>query len=230
MSALETALIAIGGNALLLAILGFLAKAVFEKILARDSRRFEIELQGKADVAIENLKSELQIKSLEHQVRFSRLHEKRAEVIAELHGLLVLMLWESELFLSPIIWAGSPDEKTKYNRAMEHLESLCRYFGEYRIYLPPPVCEALEKIIKEVRSQIIGLGVWVNYDQEGLPDHASKQKHEALMAGWNVMKHEIPKAQARLEDEFRSLLGERPRSSQDSSRNSRTKETPDNDY
>jgi hypothetical protein len=37
------------------------------------------------DAEIERLKTSLQMTALEHQVRFSKLHEKRAKVIADLY-------------------------------------------------------------------------------------------------------------------------------------------------
>jgi hypothetical protein len=65
-----------------LAVLGFLGKSLLEKLLARNTARFESDLKAKADAAIEHLKTGLQLKTIEHQVSFSRLHERRAAVIA----------------------------------------------------------------------------------------------------------------------------------------------------
>lgn len=119
----QTVLLALGGNITLLAVLGVLGKSLLEKLIVRDTMRFETELQAKANSAIEHLKTELQskassaiehlkadlqIRTIEHQERFSRLHEKRATVIAELYGYLVEALWEAESFLSPMEWAGEP--------------------------------------------------------------------------------------------------------------------------
>src|SRR5690348_3643963 len=43
------------------------------------------ELKAQTDVEIEQLKSRLNIAALQHQIRFARLHEKRAEVISQLY-------------------------------------------------------------------------------------------------------------------------------------------------
>lgn len=59
MSAWQTILLAFGGNAALLAVLVYLSKTVLEKMLVRDTKVFEAELKGKADVEIERLKSEI---------------------------------------------------------------------------------------------------------------------------------------------------------------------------
>jgi hypothetical protein len=68
---------AVVGNATALAVLGWLGKSLLEKMLQRDSKRFEIELKAKADSTMEQLKSDLQLRMIEHQVRFSRLHESK---------------------------------------------------------------------------------------------------------------------------------------------------------
>jgi hypothetical protein len=98
----QTVLLAFGGNAALLAVLGVLGKSLLDKAITRDTKQFETDLKAKSDSVIERLRNDLQIRTVEHQVRFSRLHEKRGTVIAELYGLLVEMLWEAESFLSLI--------------------------------------------------------------------------------------------------------------------------------
>jgi hypothetical protein len=93
-------LIAFGGNALLLAILGFLARSLLQTWLTKDIRAFEanlkstaeselerlkFQLKAKGDASIEELRSHLQQAALEHQVRFSRLHERRARLIEKVY-------------------------------------------------------------------------------------------------------------------------------------------------
>ncbi|HTS23178.1 MAG TPA: hypothetical protein VMN79_15365 [Casimicrobiaceae bacterium] len=207
MEAWETILLAFGGNAALIAVLAVIAKSFLEKLIVRDTKRFEAELKAKADVAIENLKSELQLKAIEHQVRFSRLHEKPAVVIADLYGHLVEALWEAESFLSPMEWAGEPNKKEKHATAMNKLVDLYRYFDKNRIYLPGPICDSLEKLGQDVRMQVIKFGVWVRFDDRSLTGDSQKQKTEAWDSGWNAIKNQIPLARTRLEEEFRLLLG-----------------------
>lgn len=46
------------------------------------------ELKAQSDVEIERLKSNLSISAIEHQIKFSNLHEKQAEIIAKTYALL----------------------------------------------------------------------------------------------------------------------------------------------
>jgi hypothetical protein len=203
----QTILLAFGGNAALLAVLGILGKSLLDKLIVRDTKRFEDDLKAKSDAAIEHLKNELQIRTIEHQVRFSRLHEKRASVIAELYGHLVDALWEAESFLSPMEWAGEPNKKEKHQQAMNKLVELYRYFDKHRIYLPPEVCASLEALVQNVRSQVIKFGVWVRYEDYELTGDSHAKKNDAWDSGWGAIKNEVPIARKSLEDEFRALLG-----------------------
>lgn len=203
----QTILIAFGGNAALLAVLGVIGKSLLDKLIVRDTKQFETDLKAKSDAAIEHLKNELQLKTIEHQIRFSRLHEKRAEVIAELNGFFVEALWEAESFLSPIEWSGEPTKQEKHIAAMNKLSHLYRYFDKHRIYLPPELCGSLEKLVIEVRELVINFGVYVEYHEDSLNDSTQKEKREAWSAGWKAIKNQVPLARQSLENEFRSLLG-----------------------
>ena len=203
----QTLLLAFGGNAALLAVLGILAKSLLEKMITRDTKRFESDLKAKSDAAIEHLKNELQLRTIEHQVRFSRLHEKRASVIADLNGHLAEVLWEAESFLSPMQWVGEPPQEEKHRAAMNKLAEFFRFFDKHRIYLPSELCSSLEKLVLQVRSHVINFGVYVKYHGPNLNDHTREQKEKAWIEGWNAIKNQVPQARQILEDEFRVLLG-----------------------
>ncbi len=206
MNPFELVLVAIGGNATLLAILGYLAKSLLDKVIVRDTKRFESDLKAKSDAAIENLKNSLQLKTIEHQVRFSKLHEKRAEVIAKLYVILVESLWETESFVSPMEFVGELSKNEKHVLARNKLADVYRYFDQHRIYLPDTLCDSLEKLIQEIRTIVIEFGVWVPYDHEHLPTHAREQRQAVWEKSWKAIREEIPIARKQLETEFRGLL------------------------
>jgi hypothetical protein len=196
----QTILLAIGGNTALLAVLGFLGKSLLEKLLAKDTAKFEAELKSKADATITQLKSDLELKAIEHQIRYSKLHEKRATVIAELYSLLAEGLWEAESFLSPMEWVGEPDKKEKYTIALNKLAEVYRYFDRHRIYLPDDLCETLHEFISNIRSYCVNFGVY-------LPHEQNEKYWKAQQEGWDAIKDEAPKTKKALEHEFREILG-----------------------
>lgn len=203
----QTILLAFGGQAVLVAILAYIAKSLLDKLIVRDTKQFEADLKAKSDAAIEHLKNDLLLRSIEHQVRFSRLHEKRAEVIAELNGLFAEALWEAESFLSPMEWNGEPSKQEKHCAAMNKLVELYRYFDKHRIYLPAELCNSLEKLVSEVRELVINFGVYVESHETSLDNSTQQEKRKAWSDGWKAIKNQVPRARQSLEDEFRSLLG-----------------------
>jgi hypothetical protein len=54
----------------------------------KDAEAFKADLKRNSDMEIERLKSTLQMAAIEHQVRFSKLHEERVEIIGKLSRLI----------------------------------------------------------------------------------------------------------------------------------------------
>lgn len=202
----QTLTAAVVGNAIVLATLGWLANSLFEKLMLRDSKKFEIEIQAKASAAIEQIKNDLQLRAIEHQIKLSRLHEKRATVIADMNALLAEVMWEAESFLSNMEIAGEPDKREKHQSAMNKLAQFFRYFDKNRIYLPAELCEAMQKVVMEVRLHVIRFGTYLYWDDAALMDHTRKEKNDAWSNGWNALSKQIPEVRAKLEHEFRLLL------------------------
>src|SRR5215470_4349185 len=65
--------------------IAYLAKKYVDRLIAHETKRMEAELKIKTDTAIALNAAELQRRNLEHQVRFTKLHERRLEVIAHLY-------------------------------------------------------------------------------------------------------------------------------------------------
>jgi hypothetical protein len=97
----------VGGGTGILFAAAWLIKAVFTSKLARDTEAFKARLKADAEAEIEKLRYSLQRIAVEHQVRFSKLHERRAEVIADLYKSLVTVFWEGQRF---VVTGGFPSE------------------------------------------------------------------------------------------------------------------------
>jgi hypothetical protein len=206
----QTILLALGGNAVMLAVLGWLAKSLVEKLLTKDIERFKASLASETQTAVERLKHDLQIVAVEHQVRFSKLHEKRAEVVAELYGLLVEAYWATSSFVSPMEWTGEPNKKEKYVTAKNSVADFFHFFEKHRIYLPENICKQLENFVRGMRSKAIGFGVYVHYDDDIISLQTLDEKHKAWAEGWEFFEKQVPPARLALENELRGILGAKP--------------------
>jgi hypothetical protein len=165
------------------------------------------QLKAQADIQSERLRAQLSITANEHQVRFSKLHDKRAEVIAELYSLLVQAYWDAQSFISPIGFEGEPSKREKYVTAMNASADYSRFFEKNKIYLPTTLCASLEEFVRAMRSKMIGFGVYVQIDEAELQSHTLKQKHKAWMDSWQYFDKEVPLAREALEQELRNILG-----------------------
>lgn len=190
MEAWQTILLAFGGNAVLLAILGWLAKSFVEGRLAKEVERF---------------RSELRNASVEHQVRFSKLHEKRAKVIAELYGHLADMYAAASSLADMVEFSGEPSKTEQYATAMNKMRDFYLYFDKNRIYLPQTLCDSLEQFARDIQKDTVGLGVHFSFENSS-PDVIQK-KLQLWQTVWQKFKEVYPGARSALEHEFRAILG-----------------------
>ncbi|MFK5895260.1 MAG: hypothetical protein QM504_18760 [Pseudomonadota bacterium] len=207
MEAWQTILLTLGANTVVLAVLGWLAKSLVSQQLTKDVEMFKSTLKAESEAASQTLRHQLEKASIEHQVRFSKLHEKRAEVIAEIYSLLVQAHWDILSFVSPMEMAGEPEKQEKYVTAMNSVADFYRYFDKQRIYIPENLCDQINEFVREMRSKAIGFGVYVHYNDEALPKHALQKKHDAWIGASEYLEKKVPDAKAALENELRNILG-----------------------
>lgn len=173
----------------MLLTLAFLGRSLILTFLAKDLERY---------------KADLQIAAVEHRVRFSKLHEKRAEVLAEPFKLLVEATWHTSTFVNPFQWPGDPDKNKQYGTAIHAIAQYFHFFDQHRIWLPDHLCLPLEDFAKRLRTPIIAVGV---YQEIEFPNNNTlKDGLDACAKAWNSAETEIPQLRAAIEKEFRALL------------------------
>lgn len=203
----QTILVALGGNAVLLAVLGWLAKSLVTGLQQKDLAQFKATLTAEAETTIEGLRHQLQLVATEHQIRFLKLHETRAEVIAKLYELLVEAHWAAASFVSPMEWVGEPSKKEKYQTAQKATAEFYRFFERKKIYLPADLCNELDSFVRDMRKKTMGYGVYVMHESEYAPAHVEKEKTEKWHAAWRYFDEQVPGAKEALENELRKILG-----------------------
>ena len=186
----QSLLVAFGGNAALLLVLSFFARSLMVKVLERDTERF---------------KAELQIAAVEHQVRFSKLHERRAEIFARLYELLVEATWETSRFTSLMQWEGDPDKKEQSRTTMNAIAAYFRFLDQNRIWLPSDICEPLEQFAKALRKPAIELDTYLSI--ENPTARTLEELRNAWTEAWELVENDIPTLRKAIEEQFRSILG-----------------------
>ncbi len=217
---LQTIGISILASAVVVGVAVLVIRSWVDNLFSRDLEKFKADLQkerethamqlkARYDQQLELLRKQLEQTALEHQVRFTKLHEKRAEVIAELYKRLVqaersinslidnlslikdLQSGQKELILEE-------DEKT----ARESGQQFSDYFDENQVYLDERLCIQIEKFnfglkkiyISFLRDKIRG--------REG--DQGETQEPEV---DWGALKKNIPPIRTEIEQQFRKMLG-----------------------
>jgi hypothetical protein len=224
-AALQEILVAFGGNAALLVVLGFLARSLIQTLLTKDIKKFEADLQATAtsqlerlradlkaqgDVSIEQLKSRLQQATIEHQVRFTKLHETRAEVIAEMYERIIDAEQEGMQFVTVEGYdIGTDIQREAREKTQATMRELYLFIEKRQIYLPVAICASLKSHLANMSEHIYGVGAYGAVR----PFTSEKQleQHYVFVAAYKAFSQELPAARKVLEDEFRRMLDvERP--------------------
>ncbi len=168
--------------------LAYLISKLFDRGLQRDLEKF---------------KSELDVKRFEHQTKFSLVHEKRAEVIANLYSRLMKARRLMAQLTAVIQW-GDQSLTEKKKRAADACNDANDYFNEHRIYLNNGTGAKVEAILEKMNSAFIDFdtaqpGTEYRPDPSGLWMQANKQ-----------IKDEFPPLLEELENQFCQVLASSP--------------------
>jgi hypothetical protein len=198
----QSVITSLGGQAVLLAAVAWLAKVLVSSRLSREADAFRIRLKADTDVEIERLRASLQIAAAEHHVLFSKLHEKRAEVIEKLYILLLEAADAAKTF------AANPNDtqlgKEEWN---QHLQ-LYRFFHINKIYLPSALCALLENYETKLRFSTTSVKIYMSIENPK-PEIVNEQV-KVVREAWRALETDLPAIMSELETEFRQLLGVEP--------------------
>ncbi|MFA4820538.1 MAG: hypothetical protein WC613_06300 [Candidatus Aenigmatarchaeota archaeon] len=145
---------------------------------------------------VEEVKAEFIKVSYEHQIRFSKLHDNRAEVIAELYSRLYDYYWAVCAFLRDF-HKTKPDEK-EFKKLDDKSYEFSDYFHKHRIYFDEDLCSKIDELIPTLYSAYVPL-----------ESRDSNDKH--LNQDWDkcaeIVRKQYPKIKESLESDFRKILG-----------------------
>jgi hypothetical protein len=163
----------------------------------------EIEkFKSQATVEIEKLRSQLSSAAAERHVRFSKLHDRRAEVIAELYKLLFETHAAVEHYVRedmPFGLVAELSSEERQYRADKALNSLADYFVPNRIFVH--VADQIGRILRECKT-----GYTFGLIGHGAPTQAEKSEYFKTADAKLAQLSET--ALVDLEREFRTLLGD----------------------
>ena len=195
----------VGSGSVLLAAAAWLLKTVLTDRLTKDADAFRTQLKADADMEIERLKNSLQMVAVEHQVRFSNLHEERAKVIAQLYKRLVDAHWHARGFVFSSEHNRTPTQQEEFQKTAQEMFDVTFFIDQHRIYLPESVCTLLDKFVGDIRRIVHATGIFTHVQYPTV--ETLQQSEKTFTKAYEEFEKDIPAARRALEIEFRKILG-----------------------
>ena len=184
----QTVLIAIGGNAVLLSVLGWLAKSFVGHQLTKD---------------FEGFKHDLQLASLEHKVKFSSLHEIRAGVIAELYSRTIEFLGAAQSLSNLFEFKGEKSKEEKASVFGDKAAEFREYYIKHKIYFSTKTCEIIDRLWEKTWGVTREYAFWLRNKEDG--------NYQYLVDSWlkanETLENEVTEILDQLQSDFRTILG-----------------------
>jgi len=204
MSTFEIILTSIGGSAVLFAVVGWLAKSIISQLLEKDFERFKLNLQASAQMELEKFKAELKRSAYEHQITFGKLHEKRAEMIADLYAKIVDLQDSVEVFVRNVMSVSPEKNKENLRIIWKAADSFKECYRKNKIFLSEDMCKLIEDLNNNLSSPVSELSM--HLEMVGETDQI-----DPVYRAWEKAEHKIADIvsiiRRDIENEFRKLLG-----------------------
>ena len=182
-----------GGAAIIFGFSNWLGKVWADRLMANEKAKHDREL--------ELLRAEIRQLAFESETRFSKLHEKQAEVIADLFKKIVALSQAAEKHLiGPDV---DDNDRKEYMRCENDFAST---FAENEIYFELSLCSALSEFLSKLHYANAQKDSWKSYRPEVAPKHVDTWI-ESLQKRGDFVTQEVPMLKKKLTDEFRRLLG-----------------------
>lgn len=166
------------------------------------TEKLKSALGSAAAVEVERLRSALTAASLEHKIRFTELHAKRADAISSTYAHLFHLHEAISDYTAPFVMAGSESNEVRSRRAADAYNEFHKSYGPLALYFPVHIASQLRLIdtsIKKLLSQhILVVDVMESLKRDASPLRAKLLKELDL----------IRTALNSLEVDFRSALGD----------------------
>jgi hypothetical protein len=189
-----TTLVSLLGSASAVAVAAYLGKSLLTNVFARELEKHKSDLA----LALEQAKHSFQVQALERQIQFTRLHERRADVIATIYSRLDALNRFFRLWLNP--FRDSPEVQVDQGHAMALMRELEESYYPHAVWLDRGTCNSLNELIVHYHTVARRFA----RDVAGQPVAAVEEKWHTLA---RELTDRIGNEQKLLEDEFRLLLG-----------------------
>lgn len=209
MSPFETIALALTGNALALAVLGWLAKSLIQNLLTKDLAEHRIRLELENQRASQAFGHELALAAQEHDITFSKLHERRAEVVARLYELLSITAEKGNHYATPISYSNEPSKPELFVIFANAFNDSAKYFYSHKLFLPEESCNKIEGLFEGLKAHSSKMNIYMGMAEQHKSSEMEIKSLDAWNDAWKYFVHDLKPAMALLERDFRLLLGDK---------------------
>jgi hypothetical protein len=189
MNIIQVILSAIGGTTVLVGLVVFLAKLIIRHMLGKD---------------VEKLKASLRMNILEHEVVFSRLHDRRIEVIADIYAALKDVYRKAMDYTAIIQFSGEPSRDEKRQALAKSAALYFEKFDKQKIWLDEGLAKKIDDFYIQMIIPVRDLAISSDIAKED-PSYL-KEMHKKWTNAYQKYEKEVPEAIVSLENEFRRTL------------------------
>lgn len=181
------------------AIASTFAAAISLYLTHRKQRQLEgykASLQAELEQSKLQMQNDLQIKFFEYQTRFSLLHQKQAEVIKDIYGLL----GETNEYIIHLVSPTFDVTNTQHaETTWAKYQALAECFVKNRIYLEEETCNKISELLSKMKMAMTKASLGQRPEPGG---HGVELWGEA----WESLTNEVPPILKELETQFRAFL------------------------
>lgn len=161
------------------------------------------QLKAANDIELEKLRSSLNILAAERQIEYSKLYEKRADAITEVYGLLNdVYTWIQE-YTKVFVPAGDLPIEERRRKASEAYNKYIAVYHQKRIFIPAKTADCIDALNNSFRQVFYDFFYGVDQKPKG------EGNSDKWIEIFEKMNGPILKSMSDLENDFRSLLGEK---------------------
>jgi hypothetical protein len=185
--------------ALALVVVVLLGRKMAEVLLKRmtDLRRLELEKN------LEKYKADLAQAAHSQQVVFLKLHERRAEAIVRLAGLLKSIELAMQRLVSLVGLTTDPSKEGQAESASKAASEFFHYYYENQILFDDVTCEVIDKMAGKYDGALLNMWFLI----QPAPDMNVQDKSDLWKNAYKAITEDIPPLAGRLRADLRALLG-----------------------
>lgn len=201
------------GSICIIGLIAFLGKKGLEFLLSRDVEKYKSSLEiesirhkSELDQKLELYKAELTRINFEHQIRFSKLHSDRAEVIKELFKRMVQVQDSMESLMRPVQFVNEVPivEKLKMSGTLGN--NFLEYYKENEILFNDETCHLINTIQEMFLNAWKDFKLAEEFKDATTPDLQMELYQTRFKTYDQTLMTEIPKLKKELIAEFRKIL------------------------